>query len=102
MNSSMMNGLMDDSDIRGIVLTGTGRFFCAGADIDEFQLRQGIGPLFKSHLQGNHNFSSKDQIIKFLSNQKYFVNKKEPCKKINLSFSMENYYTNLQEILEGL
>ena len=46
--STTLNGLMDDSDIRGIVLTGTGRFFCAGADIDEFQrsIDDGrIGPL---------------------------------------------------------
>ncbi len=71
-------------------------------DIHEFQLRQGIGPLFKSHLQGNHNFYSKEEIIKFLSNQKNYANKKETIKKINLSFSMQNYYTNLQEILKGL
>ena len=39
---------MDDPDVRGIVLTGTGRFFCAGADIEEFQrsIEDGrIGPL---------------------------------------------------------
>ena len=35
--SKTLNELMDDSTIRGIVLTGTGRFFCAGADIEEFQ-----------------------------------------------------------------
>jgi len=46
--SKTLNNLMDDPDIRGIVLTGTGRFFCAGADIDEFQrsIEDGrIGPL---------------------------------------------------------
>ncbi len=46
--SKTLNNLMDDSDIRGIVLTGTGRFFCAGADIEEFQssIEDGrIGPL---------------------------------------------------------
>ena len=46
--SKTLNKLMDDSDIRGIVLTGTGRFFCAGADIEEFQrsIEDGrIGPL---------------------------------------------------------
>jgi len=46
--SKTLNNLMDDSDIRGIVLTGTGRFFCAGADIEEFQrsIDDGrIGPL---------------------------------------------------------
>jgi len=46
--SKMLNQLMDDSDIRGIVITGTGKFFCAGADIDEFQrsIEDGrIGPL---------------------------------------------------------
>ena len=46
--SSTLNTLMDDPNIRGIVLTGTGRFFCAGADIDEFQrsIQEGrIGPL---------------------------------------------------------
>ena len=49
--STTLNGLMDDSDIRGIVLTGTGRFFCAGADIDEFQrsIDDGrIGPLVEN------------------------------------------------------
>ena len=35
--SVTLNDLMDDSEIRGIVLTGSGRFFCAGADIEEFQ-----------------------------------------------------------------
>ena len=46
--SSTLFELMDDSEIRGIVLTGTGRFFCAGADIEEFQrsIEDGrIGPL---------------------------------------------------------
>ena len=46
--SKTLNKLMDDSDIRGIVITGTGKFFCAGADIDEFQrsIEDGrIGPL---------------------------------------------------------
>ena len=46
--SKTLNKLMDDSEICGIVLTGTGRFFCAGADIDEFQrsIEDGrIGPL---------------------------------------------------------
>jgi len=46
--SKTLNKLMDDSDIRGIVLTGTGRFFCAGADIEEFErsIEDGrIGPL---------------------------------------------------------
>jgi len=35
--SKTLNTLMSDPDVRGIVLTGTGRFFCAGADIEEFQ-----------------------------------------------------------------
>jgi len=46
--SKTLNTLMDDPDVRGIVLTGTGRFFCAGADIEEFQrsIEDGrIGPL---------------------------------------------------------
>ena len=46
--SKMLNQLMDDSEIRGIVITGTGKFFCAGADIEEFQrsIEDGrIGPL---------------------------------------------------------
>ena len=46
--SSTLNDLMDDSSVRGIVLTGTGRFFCAGADIEEFRrsIDDGrIGPL---------------------------------------------------------
>tara|TARA_B110000438_G_scaffold22471_1_gene20303 strand:+ start:9496 stop:10275 length:780 start_codon:yes stop_codon:yes gene_type:complete len=46
--SATLNDLMDDTNIRGIVLTGTGRFFCAGADIEEFQrsIDDGrIGPL---------------------------------------------------------
>lgn len=46
--SKTLNKLMDDSDIRGIVITGTGKFFCAGADIEEFQrsIEDGrIGPL---------------------------------------------------------
>ena len=46
--SRTLNKLMDDSEIRGIVITGTGQFFCAGADIEEFQcsIEDGrIGPL---------------------------------------------------------
>ncbi len=46
--SKSLNQLMDDPTVRGIVLTGTGRFFCAGADIEEFQrsIEDGrIGPL---------------------------------------------------------
>ena len=46
--SKTLNKLMDDSAIRGIVLTGTGRFFCACADLEEFQrsIEDGrIGPL---------------------------------------------------------
>ena len=46
--STTLFELMDDPEIRGIVLTGTGRFFCAGADIEEFQrsIEDGrIGPL---------------------------------------------------------
>ena len=46
--SRTLNKLMDDSEIRGIVITGTGRFFCAGADIEEFErsIEDGrIGPL---------------------------------------------------------
>ena len=46
--SKTLNKLMDDSDIRGIVITGTGKFFCAGADIEKFQqsiVDGRIGPL---------------------------------------------------------
>jgi 2-(1,2-epoxy-1,2-dihydrophenyl)acetyl-CoA isomerase len=46
--SDTLNELMDDSSVRAIVITGTGRFFCAGADIEEFQrcIDEGrIGPL---------------------------------------------------------
>ena len=46
--SKTLNSLMDDTEVRGIVLTGTGSFFCAGADIEEFQrsIEDGrIGPL---------------------------------------------------------
>ncbi len=35
--SDTLNELMDDESVRAIVITGTGRFFCAGADIVEFQ-----------------------------------------------------------------
>ena len=34
--STVMGGLLDDPSCKAIVLTGTGRFFCTGADIDEF------------------------------------------------------------------
>lgn len=37
--STALNALMDDETIRAVVLTGSGRFFCAGADIEEFQQR---------------------------------------------------------------
>ena len=35
--SDTLNELMEDESVRAIVITGTGRFFCAGADIVEFQ-----------------------------------------------------------------
>ena len=34
--ADVLGGLLDDPSCDGIVLTGTGRFFCTGADIDEF------------------------------------------------------------------
>ena len=46
--SDTLNELMDDVDVKSIVITGTGKFFCAGADIEEFQLcidEGRIGPL---------------------------------------------------------
>ena len=46
--SDTLNELMDDQRVKGIVITGTGKFFCAGADIEEFQrcIDEGcIGPL---------------------------------------------------------
>lgn len=35
--SDALNAQMDNPDVRGFVLTGTGRFFSAGADINAFQ-----------------------------------------------------------------
>ena len=34
--SNVLGSLLDDSTCKAIVLTGTARFFCTGADIDEF------------------------------------------------------------------
>jgi len=34
--SGTLNELMDDSKVRSVILTGSGKFFCAGADIREF------------------------------------------------------------------
>mgnify|MGYP003976412313 FL=1 len=34
--AEIFDGLLDDPSVRAIVMTGTGKFFCAGADIDEF------------------------------------------------------------------
>ena len=34
--SDIMNSLLDDKSIKSIVMTGTGKFFCSGADIDSF------------------------------------------------------------------
>jgi 2-(1,2-epoxy-1,2-dihydrophenyl)acetyl-CoA isomerase len=36
MMAEIFEGLLDDLSVRAIVMTGTGRFFCSGADIDEF------------------------------------------------------------------
>ena len=48
--STVMGGLLDDPSCKAIVLTGTGRFFCTGADIDELSKAIGmdhrIGPHF--------------------------------------------------------
>ena len=49
--SDTLNQLMDDVNVKGIVITGTGKFFCAGADIEEFQrcIDEGrIGPLVEN------------------------------------------------------
>ena len=35
--SAELTRLMDDSEIRSIVITGSGRVFCAGADIQSFK-----------------------------------------------------------------
>ena len=35
--SRTLNSLMDDDEISAYVLTGSGKFFCAGADINEFR-----------------------------------------------------------------
>ncbi len=35
--SSKLHDLMDDDEVSAFVLTGSGRFFCAGADINEFR-----------------------------------------------------------------
>jgi 2-(1,2-epoxy-1,2-dihydrophenyl)acetyl-CoA isomerase len=35
--SATLNSLLDDDEIGAFVLTGTGKFFCAGADIKEFR-----------------------------------------------------------------
>tara|TARA_B100001750_G_C15496810_1_gene594722 strand:- start:213 stop:980 length:768 start_codon:yes stop_codon:yes gene_type:complete len=35
--SQTLNSLMDDDEINAYVLTGSGKFFCAGADINEFR-----------------------------------------------------------------
>jgi 2-(1,2-epoxy-1,2-dihydrophenyl)acetyl-CoA isomerase len=35
--SNTINSLIDDEEISAFVLTGTGKFFCAGADINEFR-----------------------------------------------------------------
>ncbi len=34
--SDTLGGLLDDASCKAIVLTGTGRFFCTGADVGEF------------------------------------------------------------------
>ena len=70
-------------------------------DIEDFQLRQGVGPLFEAHIKENHNFNSNEEIIKFLSSIKNDIEVK-PSEKIGVSLSIENYFTNLQEILEQL
>ena len=46
--SDTLNQLMDDANVKSIVITGTGKFFCAGADIEEFRRcidEARIGPL---------------------------------------------------------
>jgi len=35
--STVLNSLMDDDEITAYVLTGSGKFFCAGADINQFR-----------------------------------------------------------------
>ena len=37
--SDIMNSLLDDPSIKSIVMTGTGKFFCSGADIDSLLLQ---------------------------------------------------------------
>ena len=34
--SDVIDNLLEDSSIKSIVMTGTGKFFCSGADIDSF------------------------------------------------------------------
>ena len=35
--AEVINGALDDSEIRGIVITGSDRWFCAGADVEAFR-----------------------------------------------------------------
>ena len=34
--SDIMGDLLEDSSIKSIIMTGSGKFFCSGADIDSF------------------------------------------------------------------
>ena len=34
--SDIMDDLLEDSSIKSIIMTGSGKFFCSGADIDSF------------------------------------------------------------------
>ncbi len=79
--------------------SGGGNLIYYIPDIEEFQEYQGIGPLFKAHVEQNYHYYSAKKIIKHLSS---FKTNSKTLKPTQFNFPLENYFSNLQEILKKL
>ncbi len=69
--SDKINELLDDSSVRSVVITGTGKFFCSGADIDSFASALDDGSI--SDLIGGLTSILHPMELKIRASEKIFV-----------------------------
>src|SRR3954469_6174595 len=57
----ILDAIEESSSIKAIILTGSGRAFCAGADISEFSLsiRRGVEPALREFVRRGQNLTAR-------------------------------------------